>query len=295
METTEQHKIILADDEPSNLMCLFDYLASEDYQIFTVPNGKLAFELSLKYEPDAIIMDWDMPVLDGIDAIKLIRRNPKTQDIPIIMATGKMTSVENLKKALDAGANDYIRKPFDPIEIIARIKSMIKLNLEHRKNIELRQQIAEQEITILKSELEINTSALTAAKLRLIKDGKNMAQLICDLNALRECTTTNGNKLISNIISYCKTNNTSINWEEFETLFEKVHQSFFKKVQNSFPELTINERKLCALIKLNMNTKEIAAIINKKEDTIKKAKHRLKSKLDLDKNESLYSYLQNIN
>ena len=150
MSNPIKYKILLADDEPQNLKYLFDALATEDYQIFSAPNGAVAVDQAVKHLPDAIIMDWDMPVLNGFEAVKRIRENSATISIPIIMATGKMTSTENLKMALDAGANDYIRKPFDVIEIIARVKSMIRLNQEYNKNIALQHELAEQEIINLK-------------------------------------------------------------------------------------------------------------------------------------------------
>ncbi len=295
MEKTDRYKILLADDEPQNLKSLFEALASENYQIYTAPNGAVAFEQALKYLPNAIIMDWDMPGTSGIEAVKQLRERSETKSIPIIMATGKMTSVENLKAALDAGANDYIRKPFDTVEIIARVKSMIRLNLEYHKNIELQQQVAERKIANLKYELEMNTSALTVAKLRLIESGQNTSQLISDLEKLRNCDLETGEAIITKIISYCRVNNFKVNWVEFETLFQKVHPSFYYRLQKIFPGLTKNERKLCALIKLNLATKEISAIMNKERNTVKKAKHRLKGKLGLKNMDSLYSFMQEIN
>ena len=295
MKKTERHKILLADDEPQNLKSLFEALTSENYQIYTAPNGAVAFEQALKYLPKAIIMDWDMPGTSGIEAVRWIREQPQTKNIPIIMATGKMTSVENLKAALDAGASDYIRKPFDTVEIIARVKSMIRFYLEYQKNIELQQQVAEREIANLKYELEMNTSALTVAKLRLIESGQNTSQLISDLEKLKNCDSETGEAIIPKIISYCRANNFKVNWIEFETLFQKVHPSFYNRLQKIFPGLTKNERKICALIKLNLATKEISAIMNKESNAVKKAKHRLKGKLGLKNMDSLYCFVQEIN
>ena len=295
MEKTERHKILLADDEPLNLKYLYEALALEDYQVYTVPDGEAAFEQALKYTPNAIIMDWDMPGVSGLEAVKRIRERPETKNIPIIMATGKMMSVENLKMALDAGANDYIRKPLDTIEIIARVKSMIRLNLEYNKNMELQKQLAERKIADLTCELERNTSALTSAKLRLIEHGQNVSQIISDLKELRNHISGTGDKIVAKIISYSKTNCFRVNWAEFEALFGKVHQSFYGRLQDSFPDLTKNERKLCALIKLNLSTKDISAISNRRSDTVKKAKHRLKCKFGLETMESLYCFVQKIN
>ncbi len=290
-----QYTILLTDDEPQNLKYLFDTLSKENYNIIIAPNGKIATDLAVEQQPDAIIMDWDMPEMNGVEATKHIRENEQTKHIPIIMATGAMTSTENLKTALQAGANDYIRKPFDTIEIIARINSMINQSIEHKKNILLQQTIAEQKIKFLEIELEQNTSALSIAKLQLIEKGQYQTKLIDDLQELKIHVSESGYHLINQIISYCKTSKNKINWQELEILFEKVHHSFYNKLQIQFPGLTKNEKKICALIKLNLSTKEIAIITNKNIDAIKKAKNRLKAKLKLNKIESLYNTIQSIN
>ena len=85
----------MVDDEPQNIKYLFEVLNAEIYRAFVASNGKSAVEQTLKHQPDAIIMDWDMPEMDGMEAIKIIRANEAIKDIPIIVATGKMTNVFN--------------------------------------------------------------------------------------------------------------------------------------------------------------------------------------------------------
>ena len=133
MDKNPKYKILLVDDEPQNIQFLFESLDTEIYRVFVASNGKNAVELTLKLHPDVVVMDWDMPEMDGMEAISIIRDNEAVKDIPILVATGKMTSLENLHTALKTGANDYIRKPFDPIEIEARVHSMIRLGLEQQK------------------------------------------------------------------------------------------------------------------------------------------------------------------
>ncbi len=126
----KNHTILVVDDKPENLKTIIDYLKKSDtqYTILKAPNGKIACRLAEKKLPDLIIMDWEMPVMDGIEAIKHIKGNKITKDIPVIMATGVMTSAKNLKTALEAGAVDYIRKPIDEIELAARVNSTLKLS-----------------------------------------------------------------------------------------------------------------------------------------------------------------------
>ncbi len=124
------HNLLLVDDQESNLKIIRDTLhdTGEKYEIHFATNGKIAYELALKVIPDLIISDWEMPVMDGIQLIRLLKLNPNTREIPVIMSTGVMTSSKNLKTALDAGAVDYIRKPIDPLELVARVRSMLRLS-----------------------------------------------------------------------------------------------------------------------------------------------------------------------
>jgi DNA-binding response OmpR family regulator len=269
-------------------------LASENYQIFVAPNGEKALEVAKQNLPDAIIMDWDMPGLNGIETIKLIRENIDTKNTPIIMATGKMTTVENLKTALEAGANDFIRKPFDNIEIIARVKSMIELNIEYKRNIALEKEIMQQRINAMNDELERNKKALTSTTLKLIQNSELNIKQMEDLMVVKKISSDEVKRIINQVICRYVSNSKQKNWEEFEILFEKVHKSFYDKLSEKFPDISANERKLCAFIKLNMNTKDISAITFQSEETLKKAKYRLRKKLQIPIDIPTDVFVQNI-
>ena len=146
MDNNQKYKVLLVDDEPQNIKYLFESLNPQVYRVIVASNGRSAIEQTLKHRPDAIVMDWDMPIMDGMEAIKIIRANDSIKDIPIIVATGKMTSAENLRTALETGANDYIRKPFDPIEIQARVNSMIRLRMEQQEIVRLENKIIQNTI-----------------------------------------------------------------------------------------------------------------------------------------------------
>jgi DNA-binding response OmpR family regulator/DNA-binding CsgD family transcriptional regulator len=291
LEELVKYKILLADDEPQNVRILFDALNPGMYRIFVASNGKSAVEQTIIHHPDAIIMDWEMPEMDGMEAIRIIRVTDEIKNTPIIVATGKMTRVENLRTALEIGANDYIRKPYDPIEIEARVKSMIRLNLEQKKNITLEKKIAQQKIDEATWNMEINAQALTISKLQLINNSKNNESLIGDLQKLFPHVDETGEKMIFDIISGMKADTAAINLQEFESHFEKVHPTFFTNLHKRFPELTSSESELCALIKLNMTNKEILAITHKNDNTLKKSRQRLKKKLGLNNDESLFNFI----
>jgi DNA-binding response OmpR family regulator/DNA-binding CsgD family transcriptional regulator len=291
LDHTEKYKILLADDDPGNVRNLFDALNPDIYRIFAASNGKSAIEQAIKHLPDAIIMDWDMPELDGMEAIHIIRNTDDIKDIPIIVATGKMTHVENLRTALETGANDYIRKPYDPLEIEARVKSMIRLSLEQKRSISLEKEMAQHKLDQASREMEISTQALTISKLQSINNCKNNESLIGDLQELIDHADETGKQMISAIISGLKIDATALNWKEFESHFEKVHHSFFTNLHKRFPGLTSSESELCAFIKLNMTNKEILAMTRKTDNTLKKSRQRLKKKLGLTSDDSLYQFI----
>ena len=286
-----KYKILLADDEPQNIKILFEAMNPEIYRVFVASNGKDAVEQTIKHHPDAIIMDWDMPEMDGMDAIKIIRATDDIKDIPIILASGKMTSLTNLRTALETGANDFIRKPYDAFEIEARVNSMIRLRMEQQKFVVLEKEIIQHKLDEITREMEINNQALLASKLRLTNNKKYFEGLIDELNNLRNLDNNESKKSIFDIISFLKTNTASINWKEFENHYDKLHPSFFTNLHKQFPSLTNNETELCAFIKLNMPSKEIMAITYKNDNALKKARQRLKKKFGLATDDSLHSFI----
>ncbi len=129
------HKILIVDDETINLNILAFGLEEADngYEILQTHKGETALEIALEELPDLIITDWAMPGMDGIQLIKRLKENETTRDIPVIMCTGVMISSENLETAFKAGALDYIRKPVDKIELLARTRSMLALGDSFKK------------------------------------------------------------------------------------------------------------------------------------------------------------------
>ncbi len=125
--------ILIIDDEQSYLDIITNTLKNKHHKVLQALNGKMGCKVAERFLPDIIIMDWEMPEMNGIDAIKFLKNQENTKEIPIIMATGVMTAVEHLETALNAGAIDYIRKPIDPLELYARINSTLKLSRSYKE------------------------------------------------------------------------------------------------------------------------------------------------------------------
>ncbi|MDR2755863.1 MAG: response regulator [Planctomycetaceae bacterium] len=125
----EKELIVLVDDNPSNLRAGKNVL-TEHYSVATVPSAKKMFSLLENNTPALILLDVDMPEMNGYETIKILKENPETKDIPVIFLTGK-TDTENEIEGLDLGAIDYIVKPFMPSLLLKRIE--VHLLVERQK------------------------------------------------------------------------------------------------------------------------------------------------------------------
>ena len=119
-------KILIVDDVPDNLSILGHFLKQSDLQIFIARGGAQGIEFVKKNKPDLILLDVMMPDIDGYEVCRKLKSDESTKNIPVIFITG-LVETENIKKGFEAGAVDYITKPFQEIEVICRIKTQLKL------------------------------------------------------------------------------------------------------------------------------------------------------------------------
>ncbi|GAB4410669.1 MAG: hypothetical protein OHK0053_37510 [Microscillaceae bacterium] len=145
-------KILIVDDDNENRNILRSYLKqlpSEFLPLDTTlcANGAEACEDAHSEYPDLILMDWDMPVMNGIEALKHLKSDPLTAGIPVIMVTGAMMRPEDIAIAFEAGATDYINKPVNSIVFLARVKSALRLRKAVREKEDLLYSILPKDIT----------------------------------------------------------------------------------------------------------------------------------------------------
>lgn len=117
-----QYTILIAEDDNDIVKLLKLYLESSGYKVFTVDNGLSAFELILKEQIDLAVVDIMMPKMDGYELIKKVR---EVKNIPILILSAKNQDTDKVL-GLNLGADDYMTKPFSPLEIIARIKANLR-------------------------------------------------------------------------------------------------------------------------------------------------------------------------
>jgi DNA-binding response OmpR family regulator len=128
-------KILVIDDLPENVFLLQDRLEHEGYEVITAYDGKTGIQKAINELPDLILLDVMMPDITGIEACKTLVDDPITSHIPIILVTAK-SGAEDTKEGLEAGAFDYVKKPFNRIELLARIHSALKLSEAHKLLVE---------------------------------------------------------------------------------------------------------------------------------------------------------------
>ena len=116
------YNVLICDDQPDIVNALKIYLKPEGYRLFTAANGREALDLVQHHDIHLILLDVTMPVMDGITAISKIR---EFSNVPIILLTAK-SETEDMVLGLNVGADDYITKPFVPVEVLARVRSQLR-------------------------------------------------------------------------------------------------------------------------------------------------------------------------
>ena len=291
------YKILIVDDEIEYLQLIFDIIrkSGEEYKILRALDANLALTIAEKSLPDIIITDWEMPEINGIELIKKLKENHKTKHIPVIMCTGVMTNSQNLKIAFEAGAVDFIRKPIDEIELLSRIKSMILLINSLHEIEKQKQIILEKEKKMILLKLEEKNRELTTYAIQLLTKKKENLQIIENLKKLSRLTKNAEIKAsIYEMVFQLQQNLTKNNWEEFKKYFEGVYTSFFIRLNQDYPILTQGDLKICAFIRLNMVSKDIAQISGLSPKSVDVARYRIRKKLNLKREDSLYKFLSEI-
>lgn len=148
---TNTFSILVVDDEPDNFDVIETLLSEQNYQLHYAANGKSAIASLEAFQPDLILMDVMMPEMDGIEVCKWIKASELWQTVPIIMVTA-LSSKTDMANCLNAGADDFISKPINSIELRARVHSMLRIKQQY-DNIQTLSHIQANTINILESTL----------------------------------------------------------------------------------------------------------------------------------------------
>jgi putative two-component system response regulator len=145
----ERKLVMLVDDDPVNLL-IGKKALSRRYQALTLPSAMAMFELLPRYRPELILLDVNMPDMDGFDSIRRLKDDPSTHNIPVIFLTAK-TDPESEIKGLELGALDYISKPFSPPLLLKRVEAHLNL-VDYQRRLE--EMVAEKTEDIMQLQLD---------------------------------------------------------------------------------------------------------------------------------------------
>lgn len=166
---TDQSKvpiIMVVDDEELNLRLIDALLRPQGYQVITVRSGEQALQQVQEIPPDLILLDIMMPKMNGFEVAARLRANPETKMVPIVMVTA-LQDVEDRVKSLEVGADDFLTKPVDRLELRARVRSLLKVKAynDHMRNY---QHELEAEVAKRTEELQRAYAKVTKASLETI-------------------------------------------------------------------------------------------------------------------------------
>jgi len=194
--TGYKKRILIVDDEPVNIKIIEAKLPSNEYELIPAYSGKEALIKVSESHPEVILLDIMMPEMDGFEVTRRLKANPETRNIPIIIVTA-LTETKDKLMALDAGAEDFITKPVNTTELIARIKSMLRLS-QYREQLDIRRQSEESFVNLVFQEKPVEPVADVPLVL-LVEDNESDAKLIQSYlhgQPYRVAATSNGEEAL---------------------------------------------------------------------------------------------------
>ena len=126
MEDLKDSVVLVVDDNPRNLGVLFNYLSKFEFTILVAQDGKSAFRLLDEQIPDLILLDVMLPDTDGYDICRRLKIRDDTRDVPVIMVTA-LTELGDIERGVESGTDDFITKPVNRLELVTRVRSLLRV------------------------------------------------------------------------------------------------------------------------------------------------------------------------
>jgi diguanylate cyclase (GGDEF)-like protein len=186
--------ILVAEDSLLIRTVLTDQLSSSGYRVIEAADGEQAVELCRRERPDMVLLDVEMPRLDGYGVLSRLKADERLADVPVVFVTGRVTP-RDLVEGLRHGAHDYLRKPFDPSELLARVGAALRVKAlqdELRiRNAELEQMARTDALTGLVNRRHLEEHLAAQASLAH-RHGTTMAVLVCDVDRFKRVNDEHG-------------------------------------------------------------------------------------------------------
>ena len=313
-------KILVIEDNIELREEVVSALEMEGYKALTADNGEEGLICINKSNPDLILCDIMMPVMDGyevIDALKL-----KKEIVPPFIFVTALGEREDYRKGMEDGADDFLVKPFTIDEMLRAIKTQLaksnkldtairskidRLEKEFQQHIwELEERLEHQEDIIdevyaskgkIEEDLNEKHAQLMNEALRAIEFNttlKDMAKEI-DHELLRSELNEEYRKTLTNLRNRIRRKSGLLNnWTVFQMKFDLVYPKLKLAINERFPKLTAQDKLLISGIYSSLNTNQMAEILNIQPSSIRKYKYRLKKKMGLNEGDEILSLLQQL-
>jgi PAS domain S-box-containing protein len=205
--TSDRGRILIVDDDSKVLDLLMELLGTEGYEIATATNGAEAFDSAVSFEPDIVISDVVMPIVDGLELCRRLKKDQRTSNVPVLLISGVQTSSDDSMRGLYAGADDYLNLPFRNEELMVKVARLAE---RHRVEKHYRQLVEQAVDIIYTRDMEGYITSINDAGAQFFGRpvnelvGRHLGELIDAASADRDVAETKRNETSSPLRStYC--------------------------------------------------------------------------------------------
>ena len=266
-------KILIVDDNKENIDLIAYFLKPQNYEIVTAVDGAEALTKVETTKPDIILLDIMLPKLDGFQVCERVKKNEETRFIPIIMITA-LKELKDKIRSLEVGADDFISKPFENVELLTRVKSLLRIKKFHdqleEKNAELKEKNIElEQMNQFKEELNHlivhdmkNPLFVIQGNLQMMEMGlgDSISDMVKKYLGRIDRSTQNLLRMVLNMIDVFKLDggSTDLNRElvGINELVEKAHNRLMDYPENESKEIVVNLAEPMPFIKLDTSMME---------------------------------------
>ena len=217
MKDNKDCKILVVDDTPANIKVVTSILIEKDYDVYVANNGKKAVEYTRDHDFDLILLDIMMPEMDGLEVCRIIKKTPKSHDIPVIFLTAHK-EIDSIVKGFEAGGVDYITKPFNKIELLVRVKNHLELKFA-KDELKIANATKDTFFSIIAHDLKGPLTSISAMIDMALEDTSNFnhEELFSTLR-LTERSINRLKSMLSNLLYWAQAQKDSLvyNYEKFD-------------------------------------------------------------------------------
>lgn len=267
--------ILIVDDEPSNIQLLGKILEKSRHSVAYALDGKSTLKMVRKRKFDLILLDIMLPDIDGFEVCRMLMEDDESKEIPVIFITAR-SEIENVIRGFKVGGVDYVTKPFNELELSARISTQLELKSQRDK---LKEYLAAVDIS--------NRNRLQA----IYESLGSLSEVTRLLDDLDHKTRKKFRNEVSGIKKILASLNESLADGDNEKSQLTLMNDFRQRLYKHFPGLTPNEKRLCDYLRSGMTTREISRISSHSVRAVEAARSRLRKKMKLGKDENLVHFL----